>query len=219
VRAQIWQTLKQANVQRATETYFSALRADAGVEVLLHPPRVRIDVDTGRVRGNPDAPVTIVEFADFQCPFCSSAQATMEALLEKYGSQVKFAYLDFPLSDIHPEAQAAAEAARCAGEEGKFWEYHDLLYANQSRLGDDDLADYARALNLNSDAFAECLRSGRFTKEVEQDAATGKRLGINGTPGFFINGIFLNGAQPAAAFETIIDNELALIRRNSEPAP
>ena len=215
VKAEIWQALKQRKQQRASEVYFRALREKAGVEVLLDPPRVEIGYDAKRVRGNKDAPITIIEFGDFQCPFCVSVQPTLRALLAKYDGKVKLAFRDFPLREIHADAQSAAEAARCAGEQGKFWEYHDLVYSNQARLNRDALSGHANTLRLDAKIFNACLVSGKFKNDIEQDLQEGNRKGVSGTPGFFINGVFLTGAQPQSAFERIIENELALQRRRS----
>jgi protein-disulfide isomerase len=121
--------------------------------------------------------------------------------------------MDFPLREIHPRAQAAAEAARCANEQGKFWEYHDVLYADQSRLDTPGLIATARGLGMSEKAFQSCLDSGRFKAKIEADLAEGQKVGVSGTPGFFINGVFLSGAQPQAEFEKIIDTQLALFEK------
>jgi len=213
VKDQIRQSLKQDRIQQASETYFKALRKAAGVEVLLDFPRIRVDVDRTRIRGNPDAPVTIVEFTDFQCPFCLAAETSVRAVLAKYDGKVRLAFRDFPLQDIHQHAESAAEAARCAAAQGKFWEYHDLIFANQSKIAHDDLVAHARQLKLDAGVFEACLASGKFKEAIDRDAQEASRLGVSGTPGFFVDGIFLNGAQPPAVFERIIDTELALKKR------
>ena len=132
-------------------------------------------------------------------------------LLTKYSGRVKIAYLDFPLREIQPQAQRAAEAARCAGEQGKFWEYHDALYAEQSKLDGAELLTRARALNLDQKSFQSCLDSGKFKSKIEADLEQGRKVGVAGTPGFFVNGVFLSGALPPADFEKIIDIQLALL--------
>jgi len=177
---------------------------------LLQPPSVDVTYDPARVKGDPKAPVTIVEFSDFQCPFCKQSEATLHNLLTSRAGTVKLAYMDFPLREIHPRAQKAAEASRCAGEQGKFWEYHDALYADQSKLEDADLINRARTLNLDEKVFRSCLDSGKFKSSIDADIAQGQKLGVAGTPGFFVNGVFLSGAQPQAEFEKIIDTQLAL---------
>jgi protein-disulfide isomerase len=216
VKEQYRGALKQLKLQKARQVYADSLRAKADVEVLLRPPSVHVTYDPARVRGSPEAPVTIVEFSDFQCPYCRAAESALKEVLAKYGEQVKLAYLDFPLREIHPKAQTAAEAARCAGEQGKFWEYHDALYADQSKLEPPELVTRAAALNLDGKSFQSCLDSGKFKSRIQADVEQGTKVGVAGTPGFFINGVFLSGAQPPAEFEKIIDNQLALLgARNS----
>jgi protein-disulfide isomerase len=172
--------------------------------------------DASRVRGDPKAPVTIIEFADFQCPYCRQAFSTMEALLAKYPSQIKLAYRDFPLRDIHPNAQMAAEAARCANDQGKFWEYHDLLFSNPNKLDRTGLLQQALALKLDEKSFTSCLDTGKFRASIDEDVKAGASARVEGTPSFFINGVFLDGAQPAAVFEGKIDAELARLNQQRQ---
>lgn len=209
IKPQLRRALKEAKIQQSRQSYFERLRKGADVLILLRPPRVQVDYERSRLRGDANAPVVIVEFSDFQCPFCRSVEPTLQALLVRYAGRVSLAYRDFPLREIHPQAQQAAEAARCAGEQGKFWEYHDRLYAGGAQLDAGSLAGYARELGLNVQSFSSCLASGKFRQAVEEDVQAGNRAGVSGTPAFFINGIFLNGAQPASAFEKIIELELA----------
>jgi protein-disulfide isomerase len=211
VKEQYRASLKQLKLQKARRVYADSLRTKFDVAVLLRPPSVTVAYDPARVKGDPKAPVTIVEFSDFQCPFCKKSENTLHELLTKYSGRVKLAYLDFPLRDIHPEAQRAAEAARCAGEQGKFWEYHDALYAEQSKLDGAELLTRARALRLDEKSFQSCLDSGKFKSKIEADLEQGRKVGVAGTPGFFINGVFLSGAVPPADFEKIIDTQLALL--------
>ena|SRR5215813_8085974 len=211
IKLQVKRLLKATEIQQAREKYADSLRVRADVRVLLRPPKLEIGYDATRVRGDAKAPVTIVEFADFQCPYCKSVQATLNGLLIKYQGQVKLAYRDFPIRTLHSQAQMAAEAGRCAGEQGKFWEYHDALYADQKRLNQSDLLETARRLGLREKELESCLSSGRFKGQIEQDIQEGTRAGVEGTPGFFINGVFVDGAKPAAEFEKIIDRELQAI--------
>jgi len=208
VKGQLREGLKQAKIQRARQEFLKRLRATSGVTILLSLPRVDVASDRARLRGNPSAPVIIVEFSDFQCPFCRQVQPTLRELLAKYAGRVSLAYRDFPLQQIHPQAQLAAEASRCAVEQGKFWEYHDLLF-NSTNLDRGTLLEHARALKLNQKQFDSCLAAGKYTAGVEQDFQEGTRAGISGTPGFFINGIPLSGAQPLESFARLIDEELA----------
>ena len=213
VKEQIRQGLQNAKAQQARQDYYAGLRQKTPVQILLSPPRVEVAFDAARVRGNPKAPVTIVEFSDFQCPFCTRVNGTLLELLVKYKDRINLAYLDFPLDPIHPRAHKAAEASRCALDQGKFWEYHDLLFIDASKLDDAGLAGHARTLGLDGKRFDSCLSEGKFKAAVDKDAAAGAQMGVEGTPGFFINGVFLNGAQPASAFEKIIDSELAALTR------
>src|SRR5216683_752061 len=196
VKEQYRASLKQLKLQKARQVYADSLRAKIDVAVLLRPPSVTVAYDPARVKGDPKAPVTIVEFSDFQCPFCKKSESTLRELLTKYSGRVKLAYLDFPLREIHPQAQSAAEAARCAGEQGKFWEYHDALYAEQSKLDGAELLTRARALHLDEKSFQSCLDSGKFKSKIEADMEQGRKVGVAGTPGFFVNGVFLSGALP-----------------------
>ena len=184
------------------------LRAKYEVRVLLEPYRVPVEVAGAPVRGNPAAPVTIVEFSDFQCPFCVRARPTVQRVRETYGDRVRFVFRHFPL-DFHLQAEKAGEAAACAGDQGKFWEMHDLLWANNAKLQPEDLKGHAATLGLDPGTFAECLASGRHAGLVERDVEAGRAYGVSGTPAFFVNGRPLTGAQPFEAFAAIIDDELA----------
>jgi len=213
-KAKVREGLKAQAVLKARQVYVEGLMQqalnDGQLLVLLTPPRIEITADPGRVRGSPKAPITIVEFSDFSCPFCRKAEANVAQVLAKYPGKVKLGYRDFPLRQVHPQAQLAAEASRCAGAQGKYWEYHDLLFANPPEKQDrDSLLDDARSLKLDDQKFDSCLNSGQFKPQIEQDIQLGTRSGVVGTPGFFINGIFLDGAQPVEAFARIIDTELA----------
>ena len=147
---------------------------------------MEVTADPMRLRGNPDAPVTIVEFSDFQCPYCQIAQATVKELLEKYKGKVRLGFRDLPLRQIHPQAQLAAEASRCAAEQGKFWEYHDLLFAGQ-KLDTAGLTAHAGNAGLDVERFEGCLKSEKYTPMIENDLQMGMKAGVTGTPAFFIN--------------------------------
>ncbi|MFH1256350.1 MAG: DsbA family protein [Candidatus Diapherotrites archaeon] len=164
--------------------------------------------DDDAVRGAADAKVTIVEFSDYQCPYCGKAEPTVEQILKDYDGKVKLVFRDFPLS-FHQYAQKASEASECAGEQGKFWEMHDMLFANQSNLTDAELKKYAADLGLDTAKFNSCLDSGAMASEVQKDFEDGQAAGVSGTPSFFINGQILVGAQPISEFKKIIDAELA----------
>ena len=211
IKDQLRQALRQAKIQQARQDYLERLREKAEVTVFLRPPKTQVGYERARLRGRPDAPVTIVEFSDFQCPYCRRVQSTLREVLAKYEGKVSLAFRDFPLRQIHPNAQTAAEAARCAGEQGKFWEYHDALFADSSKLDPAGLSEQARSLGLDTKQFDSCLSGGKYKSAVGKDLQEGIAAGVSGTPGFFINGIFLNGARPAPEFEKVIDSELAAL--------
>jgi protein-disulfide isomerase len=209
LKPQLQQLLKQAKLQQARQDYYKHLRDQSSVTILLKKPTIQVVHDPARVRGSTTAPVIIVEFSDFQCPYCRSVQPTLKKLLAKYEGQVSLAYMDLPLKDIHPQAELAAEASRCAGEQGKFWEYHDALFESTNRLNREDLVAQARTLKLDEKQFDSCLSSGKYTAKVEQDRQLGLRSGLSGTPGFVINGNVLSGNLPQSEFEKLIEAELA----------
>jgi protein-disulfide isomerase len=159
-------------------------------------------------RGPADATVTIVEFSDYECPFCERfVKETMPQLLEQYGDKVQFVFKDFPLP-MHPNAPKGSEAAHCAGDQGKYWEYHDKLFDNRRQMGIPDLKRYAQELNLDTSDFNQCLEGGKYTQKVRDNLQQGRKVQVNGTPTFFINGQRLVGAQPFEAFKEVIDAEL-----------
>ena len=208
VKTQLRDGYKQAKIRQAREDYLKALRADLKVVVLLSAPRVEVAYDPARLRGNPKAPVMIVEFSDYQCPYCHQVEPTVKEVLTKYGDKVSLSYRDFPLTAIHSQAMIAAEASRCAEEQGKFWEYHDQLFT-ASKLEKDSLIEYARNLKLDDKQFESCLTSEKYKADIDKDAQEGKKAGVTGTPGFFINGVALSGSQGQDAFARVIDDELA----------
>lgn len=171
---------------------------------------MEISIDDDAVKGNSDAPVTIIEFSDYECPFCGRHfEQTYSQIVKEYvdTGKVKLVFRDFPL-DFHESAQKAAEAAECAGEQGKYWEMHDKLFENQNALDVDSLKQYAKDIGLNTANFDSCLDSGEMEDEVKEDMVDGQNYGVSGTPAFFINGRLLTGAQPFSAFKEIIDSEL-----------
>ncbi|MEK7503658.1 MAG: thioredoxin domain-containing protein [Patescibacteria group bacterium] len=160
------------------------------------------------VRGNFNAPVTLVEFSDFECPFCERIFPTMNKILNDYDGKVRLVYKQFPLS-FHPNAQKAAEASECASEQGKFWEYHDKLFEGQpSGFSVDKFKQWAGVLGLNAAQFNSCLDGGKYAQKVQKDFQEGQQKGVNGTPATFVNGQFVSGAQPYENFKQIIDNLL-----------
>ena len=171
------------------------------------PSRIEVSIDDDPSIGPENAPITIVEFSDFRCPFCAKAKPTITQILETYGAQIRFVYRDFPI--LGPQSQKVAEAAECADEQGKFWEYHDMLFANQQALDNPNkLKQLAADLGLDTARFNDCLDSGKMASEVENDIRDGQNYGVRGTPAFFINGILVSGAQPFSVFQQIIEEEL-----------
>jgi protein-disulfide isomerase len=200
--------LKSQKAPAVQQSFLQGLKTKYKVQVLMEAPRTQVAVDDDPVKGPASAPVTIVEFSDFQCPFCGKVEATVKQVLDNYKDKVRFVYRDFPLS-IHPYAPKAAEAGECAHEQGKFWEFHDALYADQSKLSIPDLEATAARLGMNADAFKKCLDSGKYAAEVQKDMDDAQKAGVNSTPSFFINGIAVVGAQQYQAFADVIDRELA----------
>jgi protein-disulfide isomerase len=212
LREQIRTYLQQQKLAAQRTQFVEALRSQAKVVDRLQAPpivRVEVPVDGAAIRGAADAPVTIVEFSDFHCPFCKRVQPTLAQLLERYPGKVRLAYRDYPIDGLHPQARKAAEAARCARDQGKFWEYHDLLFAGPPSATPEALERYAGQAGLDVAAFGACLSGGVHRAAVQRDVDEAGRLGISGTPGFFINGRPLTGAQPLEAFVRVIEEELA----------
>ena len=208
------QIRKFLNMQKADErrtAYLQQLRSQHKVEVFLKaPPIFRAEIVTAGAyaKGPANAPIQLVEFSDFHCPFCKRVEPTIAEVLKKYDGKIRFVYKDFPLDSLHPQARAAAEAARCAGEQGKYWEFHGKVYAGAPDASAATMQAYAKDVGLDAATFETCRSSRKYQAQVQADAAEGTKLGVSGTPGFFINGRFLSGAQPLEAFSKIIDEEL-----------
>jgi protein-disulfide isomerase len=212
VREQIRGYLRNQKIEAQKALFFESLRSKAKVATYLKPPpvfRAEVSLVGDPFKGSEKAPVTIVKFEDFHCPFCKQVQPTFNELLSRYNGKVRLVHKDLPLESIHPQARQAAEAARCAYEQGKFWEYHDKLYANSPKASTDDLKSYAKEIGLDVDSFDRCFASGKYKAVVQQDLNEGAKLGLTGTPTIFINGREISGNQPLEAFEAIIDEELA----------
>jgi predicted DsbA family dithiol-disulfide isomerase len=208
VKGDIANFLKQNKQARLYRGLITKLRAEADVKVFFEPPRVQIDVGNLPYLGEKNAPVTIVEFSDYQCPFCKRVRQTIDNLVEDYKGKVKYVFMDFPLS-FHAKAPKAHEAARCAGDQDKYYEYNKKIFENQNAIDIPDLKKYARELKLNSSNFDKCLDGGKHAPSVTRMMEQASSAGVSGTPAFFINGIMLSGARPQSAFVEIIDAELA----------
>lgn len=197
---------RQAESER-TIALRDELQAKHNVEMTLDPFRVDVSADDDPSKGPDDAPVTIVEFADFQCGYCGRSRETTTQIIAAYPEQVRFVYRDFPI-DKHPRALFMAQAANCAADQGKYWEYYDLLFDTPRKTSDDDMKAHAASLQLDAAAFATCYDSKKYEEEVNKDLEDGAAVGVSGTPAFFVNGRMVTGAQPFEAFAQIIDDEL-----------
>jgi protein-disulfide isomerase len=206
VGPQIKQYLEQRGQFEVREKLFKDLEAKYKVDMKLEPMRTEVAA-TGPAKGPENAPVTIVEFSDFQCPFCSRLIPTLDQVKAKYGDKVRLVFRQFPLA-MHAQAQKAAEASLCANDQGKFWEMHDAMFKNQQQLAVDALKTQATALGLNAETFSSCLDSGKYQAKVAEDFQAGTAAGVSGTPALFINGRFINGAVPLEQITEVVDDEL-----------
>jgi protein-disulfide isomerase len=208
MKLQIREHLERRAAPEAARSYVQGLREAASVEILLERTRTQVAA-TGPARGPEDAPVTIIEFSDYQCPFCRRAEPTVAQVLKEYEGKVRFVFRHFPLDRIHPQARGASEAAACAAEQGKFWEYHAELFAGNAQLDRPGLDAAAAKTGLDAAAFKTCVDTRKTQALVEADVKDGEAAGVSGTPAFFINGIPLRGALPLEEFKKVIDEELA----------
>jgi len=206
IKGRIGEYLNRRSQQERESAFLRELRQRYNVAIALEAPKVDVSTDNDPVRGAKDAKVTIIEFSDFECPYCRRVQPALKRLLEEYDGRVRLVFRDFPLN-IHKNAQKAAEAAQCAAEQDKFWPYHDKLF-EQTALSPDDLKKYAGELKLDTDKFNACLDSGQYAQEVADDMKDGQDAGVNSTPSFFINGQPLSGAVPYERFQEIVDAAL-----------
>ncbi|MCC6642207.1 MAG: thioredoxin domain-containing protein [Deltaproteobacteria bacterium] len=198
--------LEERQSADAREQYVRSLRDKAGVSVRLTAPRVEVAAE-GPSRGPANAPITIVEFSDYECPFCKRAEPILKQVLERYPDKIRLVYRNFPLEQMHPRARPTAEAALCAEEQGKFWEFHEKVFSG-SGLQEADLVGYADAVGLDTAKFKACMAERRYKDRVDADAQAGRDAGVSGTPAFFVNGIMLSGAKPVEEFSAIIEREL-----------
>jgi protein-disulfide isomerase len=198
--------------QEAAIKLFEKLKQDAKVEVKLEEPEEPVQqVEAkGPSKGPETAPITIVEFSDFQCPYCSKVEPTITRVMADYAGKVRFVFRDYPLP-FHEHAEKAAEASHCAEDQGKYWEMHDAMFNHQDKLAIDDLKKLSKEAGLDDKKFAECLDSGKMKAKVDENADAGSKVGVNGTPHFFINGHPLSGAVPYEQFKKVIDKELAKV--------
>jgi protein-disulfide isomerase len=208
--------LERSKGMEATQAFVAELRAAANVETLLEQPRVAI-AGAGHAKGPANAAVTVVEFSDYECPYCRRAEPVVEQMLREYAGRVRFEYRHFPLESIHPQARGAAEAAVCAEEQGRFWEYHAQLFGEGKGLAKPQLIEHATKAGLDVAAFQACLGAGRGRERVDTDLAAGRAAGVTGTPAFFVNGVPYSGVMPIEEFRRALDAELAQ-KQPSAPA-
>jgi len=208
ISSQIYSYLKTQSYNQAKSALVEQLKQAHGVKVSLQPLRDSVETEGSPFQGPANAPVTLVEFSDFQCPYCANLFTTLHQVTAKYGPQVRLVYRNFPLVQIHPYAEKAAEAGLCAFDQGQFWQMHDLMFQAQGQLKEEDLKAKAAQLKLNVEQFNSCLASGQHVGQVKQDLYAGSKLGVTGTPALFINGRFVSGAVPFEEIAKIIDEEL-----------
>jgi protein-disulfide isomerase len=211
VRPDIERAVKQQKQGERFGVYMAELRKKYGLNLQLpYPdlPRIDVSADDDPFIGPADAPVTIIQFAEYQCPYCGKARESLEEVEKNYPGKVRFVFRDFPLG-FHSRAIPAAVAANCAEKQGKYWEVHDKLMSNQTALEDADLERVAREAKLDIDKWQACRKDPAMEEEIRKDMDDGSKAGVSGTPAFFINGVFLNGAQPYERFKAVIDRELS----------
>jgi protein-disulfide isomerase len=209
VRPQVLEHIREGRRDKAKAAYIDGLRKQANITVSLMPPETSVDIAGSDVRGPRDAEVMVVEFADYECPYCEKVNPYMQQLRKEYGDKVAIVFKDFPLP-MHHKAQKAAEAARCAGEQGEFWKYHDVLFNSGGALGVPQLKEHARVLKLDGERFDQCLDNGEMAAVVKKDLEEGKSLGLTGTPSFFVNGHFFSGAVDYGLVKQMVEQQLAL---------
>ncbi|SRR5579872_7032749 len=206
VRDKILDKIRQVRTDHLRTAYIAKLREQGNVVIALAPPTAHVELENAETLGSKTAPVMLVEFADYECPYCQRVAPDVKKIEADYGGKLAITYKDFPLP-MHSHAEKAAEAVRCAGKQGKFWEMHDEVF-HSHELDIDQLKAQARALSLDSTQFDKCLDSGETAAAVQQDRQEGVKLGLTGTPSFFINGHFISGSLDYATLHRLIDQQL-----------
>jgi len=216
VRAKILDKIRQLRIDKARAAYVKVLRAQSNVIVELASPSANVNLENAYTLGSKQAPVTLVEFADYECPYCQKVATDLRKLKDEFSGKLAFVFKDYPLP-MHSHAQKAAEAARCAGKQGKFWEYHDELFRSK-QLDVERLKQEAVVLHLDGDQFAKCLDTGEESADVQRDREEGVKLGLTGTPSFFVNGHFYSGALDYTALHQIVEQQIEASTRVSTVA-
>ncbi len=206
VKDRIVQYLMQQKSAERAQAYIAELKKKYPTKILMRPKTVEVGLGSRPPLGKANAPITIIEFSDYECPFCKRAEPTVKEVLKAYGDKVRLAYRDYPLP-FHKNARPASEAAHCAADQNKFWEYHDKVMA-ATDLSVTNLKTIAKDTGLDEKKFDECIASERFEAQINEDVSAGEKAGVQGTPAFFINGRMLDGAQPFEKFKEVIDEEL-----------
>jgi len=210
VRGQISDLLRKQRRGNAIRKLEDGLRDKRKVTLNFEPYRLQFANAGAPTRGSSHPRVTLVEFSDFQCPYCRATAPTLREVEKKYGDRVQIVYRQFPLTSIHPFAFKAAEASLCANEQGKFWEMHDAMFEDQTKLGVSDLKQTARRLGVDGKKFDSCIDTGRYVERVQNDQKEGQRDGVNGTPAMFLNGKYVEGGSvPFSVLDQLIQEELA----------
>jgi len=210
IKPQIAELLRNERRAAAEAQLQARLTKERKVAVNFQPYRLTFDNGNAPSLGPENAPVTLVEFSDFQCPFCNRFAPTLKQVRDKYGDKVRIVYRQYPIPSLHPFAFKAAEASLCANEQGKFWPLHDAMFANQAKLAVADLKKKASELGMDQKKFDACIDTGRYVEQVQKDMAAGVKVGITGTPAVFVNGVELKGgAVPFEAVAAAIDQELS----------
>src|SRR5215831_1569810 len=198
----------ERSLSRYRDMLVTRLKKEFGFKSYLEPLRAQVATAGFPSHGPANAPVTIVEFSDFECPYCGGLFPTLKQVEKNYPQTVRIVYRQFPLSNLHPHAMKAAEASLCAAEQNKFWEFHDSMFGNQRELSVADLKQRAVDLKMDTQAFNQCLDSGKEAPAIQADIQEGARAGVSGTPAMFINGRFLSGNQPYSEIKDVIEDEL-----------
>lgn len=207
-RQKIVDTIHRLRTDKARAEYVKSLRAASNVQFMLMPPTADVALGNAPTRGSGNPSVTIIEFADYECPYCQKIHPELKQLEHEFHGQVLFAFKDYPLA-MHKRAEKAAEAARCAGRQGKFWEYHDALFEGKSGLDVGQLKQDARTIGLDGAAFDKCVESGDEAAGVKHDLEEGSRLGLTGTPTLFVNQHVFSGATSYAVLHAMVEEQIA----------